>query len=307
MKIKLLSLVFAHNEWSWGLTAGAVHECLKAEFDVTVQEAREWAKCPTESDIILSQNITQFRWFTRFDNIIARLGGNMSFDEKNVVQEYLKNMNACYGIIATNQKLKDIASTVNANVHLIPNGINLDVWCPNPERKWRYKKPVIGFVGNIGTPRHSEYKGHPLVKEACETLKLTLHEALYKTKQVPHDQMKADFWDKIDILVLPTAGEGCSNTIMEALACGVPVITTKVAGFHGECLTNGQDVIFCDRTVDSIIYAIQAFRADKTLFKTLSENGRRFAEEHHDIKSIAEQYRKLFLECYNDATTRSSN
>jgi len=85
---------------------------------------------------------------------------------------------------------------------------------------------------------------------------------------------------------------------MEALALGIPVITTKAAGFHGEMLENGKNVLFCERTAESIKYYIEWLRKDKTLYDRMRIEGRKFAEQYHDIRKVAREYEKVIQSCY---------
>ncbi len=156
----------------------------------------------------------------------------------------------------------------------------------------------MGFVGNIGNPEYVKYKGFDVLKKACEGLGVELKTALYGKDQLPHNEMREGFYSKISCLVMPTKGEGCNNCIMEALALGIPVITTETAGFHGEMLTQGKNVLFCERTVESIKHCIGWLRKDRRLHERLSREGRKFAEEHHDIKKVAAEYEKIINACH---------
>jgi glycosyltransferase involved in cell wall biosynthesis len=90
----------------------------------------------------------------------------------------------------------------------------------------------------------------------------------------------------------------CSNTLMEACACGIPIITTREAGFHGEFMKDGYDVLFCTREIMDIKDKIQKLMNKKTLQEKLGRRSRRFAEKHHDIKVIAKKYEEIFQDCY---------
>jgi len=294
--MKILNLIYDYNTaWSWGVVVKALQEELQKDFEFESYDFITWPK--NEGDVILSQNVTQLKSISSLHKTIARLGGNRSFDTE-LSEHYLKTMAKCFAVVATNNGLKEIGLLTNPNTSLIPNGLNLDIWKPKKGRKWRMKRPRIGFIGNILSPEKRDYKGYDFVKEACENLGLELTEALYKKKQTPHDQMCELFWNKIDIFILPTRGEGCSNSIMEALACGVPTITTQCAGFHGELLKHGENVLFCERSVESVQEQLSLLLGNKALFKKLHLGGRAFAEEHHDVKQIAKQFSQLFKECY---------
>ena len=133
---------------------------------------------------------------------------------------------------------------------------------------------------------------------ACRDIGLELRTMAYKQNHIPNEQMQADFWHQIDLFVLPTDGEGCSNSIMEALCCGIPVITTEKAGYHGETLTDGLNVVFCEKSYPGVMNCLKRFIGNPDLFYSLSVQGRKFAEQHHDIVDISERYRNVFRRYY---------
>jgi len=68
-------------------------------------------------------------------------------------------------------------------------------------------------------------------REKCRSLveKLGLTDSVKFLGYIPHDQM-AKYYNLADIYVLTSIWEEWSNTIMEAMASGVPVIATNVGG-----------------------------------------------------------------------------
>lgn len=289
LTMKVLIKEFAHN-WSWGLVTPFLVSSLPG---ITFRTALSTEPIQERDfDVILSQQITMVEGIQGREKTVCRLGGNRTFNPPRQTM-YDVEMRECFAIVATNKNLYDIAKKRNPNTYLIPNGLRLS--------DWKVIIPIesftVGFAGNVKHPRYREYKGYDFLVEACSKLKVPLKSALYGKVQIAHSRMWEDFYSKISVLVHPTRGEGCSNTIMEALACGVPVITTREAGYHGELLVDGENVLFCTRDADDIADKISKVMNDSALWHKLSNNGRKFAEEHHDIRSIALQYEKIFRDC----------
>lgn len=236
--------------------------------------------------------------------IIIRLDGNRIYDENEQIvgsftenweehRMYEKELSECGALIATNKSLYEFGKSINPNTYFITNGVDLDQFSYCYSVKPIGSKFVAGFAGSIIKSEYREYKGYDYVVGACENLGIELKQALFKQQQIDQTQMRDLFYAKIDVLVHPTKGEGTSNVIMEALSCGVPVITTKTAGYHGEMLTDKKNVIFCYRSIESVQRCIKMLMENPTLRLELSHNGRKFAEEHHDIKKIAAQWAEV--------------
>lgn len=288
--MNILHFVFTYK-WSWGLTSASLEKAMPQHQWQHCQMNRQIVDLPC--DIILSQQITLMRYIREKHKTVCRLGGNRSFDEDKPMA-FDEEIKQTYAVIATNNRLFNISKQLNPNTFLIPNGVDLTEW----RRVIKPKNFTVGFCGNISKIEYREYKGYDFVVEACSNLGLPLKTALFNSEQIVHNQMREKFYSKISVLVHPSKGEGCSNVIMEALACGVPVITTKVAGYHGEELKDGQNVLFCERTTPSVVECLLKLLNQKTLCRKLSAQGRIFAEKNHDINKIAKQYENIFLDCY---------
>lgn len=292
--MEVMSIEFMNN-WSWGLIFNEFEKFsnnnIKRLFMNEKPEINE-----QDADVILIQNVSLLDKVKDKIRSVCRLGGNRSFDDERDISKIVKGMSECYALIATNNLLYQIALASNPNSYLIPNGINLKTWYPCSKKE---ERPfTVGFCGNISSKTYREYKGYDRLRMACKLLGVELKEALYKDGQIPHDKMMKEFYWKIDCLVHPTLGEGSSNTIMEACACGVPIITTREAGFNGEFMKDGYDVLFCTREIMDIKDKIQKLMNKKTLQEKLGRRARRFAEKHHDIKVIAKKYEEIFQDCY---------
>ncbi|MBY5935552.1 glycosyltransferase [Tateyamaria omphalii] len=198
------------------------------------------------------------------------------------------------GIIVLNQHLYDIFAPLHPNVHLIPNALDLGEWHPDPvpaaERPF-----TVGFAGNLSTTKEAHIKGFRFVNEACEKMGLPLVKLSKGKEQIAREDMKEKFYGAIDCLIHPVAPgkEGCSNVVMEALSMGVPVLTTKAAGFHAEKIKDGDGILYIERDTKKLITRIKKLRDDPALQTRMRREAVGFAQAHHDVTRTARDYYKV--------------
>ena len=99
-------------------------------------------------------------------------------------------------------------------------------------------------------------------------------------------EIKACFW-AADFFVSPTYYDPCSLVVFEALACGLPVITTACNG-AGELITNGEQgyVISAPDALAEIGSAIDQM-ADPARRRTMAEKARRLGREQSFDNHVA--------------------
>lgn len=301
--IKILSIENS-LDWSWGISINQLIKYSKFDFIRVVRtpKVKLSKRLVSSYRIILAQNVDILHLLRcGQSNTIVRMGGmylNSGVD-KNRHNKELKRAGA---VIATNKQLYDIAQEANPNTCIIPNGVDLEVFYPARIKEKRTF--TVGFAGNIwGTG--GTYKGWQFYIAATLSLygdvlrKECLHRGPDGMTQIEHEDMPKDFYHQIDCLILPSENEGCSNTITEALACGVPVLCTEV-GYHGENLTDGKEVLFIKRDAEDICKKVLMLINDPALRKRLSKGGRRFVRKNQNIKDIARKYDVIFTQILND-------
>lgn len=94
-----------------------------------------------------------------------------------------------------------------------------------------------------------------------------------------HDDIP-DYLKSADIFCLPTLNEGCSNAIVEAVACGLPVVSSDLP-FNHDVLDSTNAILIDPMNVDQIAYAIKELYSNKELRKKLSEGA---FEKAKDLK-----------------------
>ena len=73
-----------------------------------------------------------------------------------------------------------------------------------------------------------------------------------------------------DCFCLPTLNEGCSNAIVEAVAAGLPIISSNLP-FNDDILDESNSIVVDPMDVDEIANAIKKLRDNPDLRKKLSE------------------------------------
>lgn len=177
-------------------------------------------------------------------------------------------------VISVSRYLVDLAIANGADlpeekIRVIPNGVDLQKFTVLEKSSCRAKldlpigAPVLISVGGL-----VERKGHhrvlqilpqmlqefpdlyyvivggggsegdmgPELRRLAEDLEVA-HRVRF-AGEVPHDKVK-QYLCAADVFVLPTRFEGWPNVFLEAMACGLPVVTTQVCG-NAEVVNDGQ-------------------------------------------------------------------
>jgi glycosyltransferase involved in cell wall biosynthesis len=160
-----------------------------------------------------------------------------------------------------------------------PDGVNRALFRPhNLNRLRETGHPlVVGWVGN--SEWHNEAGDDPkgfetIVKPAVRWLAdlgiaVVPDFADRKERWRPREEMPG-YYNTIDVLLCASAMEGTPNPVLEAMACGVPVISTDV-GVVPEVFGPKQRKFIVRRDISSIGGAIRRLSLDRDLLTDLSQ------------------------------------
>jgi glycosyltransferase involved in cell wall biosynthesis len=205
-------------------------------------------------------------------------------------------------IIVTTRNLKEYISKQlqGKEIWLIPNGVILELFSKREKgRPSKSSDKNILFVGRltkqknissllqaiqkIGKVKLTIVGEGPLRRELSEysnELGLNVRFEGY----VPHDQLKG-YYHAADVFVLPSLIEGHPKVLLEAMACGLPVIGTNVEGTR-EIITHKYNGLLCGTDPPSIRTALKRLLEDPELAARLGENARRLVAQEYDLKVL---------------------
>jgi sugar transferase (PEP-CTERM/EpsH1 system associated) len=104
----------------------------------------------------------------------------------------------------------------------------------------------------------------------------------------------ADVLRGLDAFVLPSLAEGVSNTILEAMACGLPVIATDVGG-NGELVVEGRTgTLVPAADAEALARAIVAQARDPVAARAQGKAGRERVLSTFSLDAMVDGYRRLY-------------
>jgi glycosyltransferase involved in cell wall biosynthesis len=103
-----------------------------------------------------------------------------------------------------------------------------------------------------------------------------------------------------DIFVLPSLYEGHPKALLEAMACGLPVVGTRVPGTR-ELIQDDENGILCETDSASIRAAIEQLINDASLRERLGKSARSFVEKKFALDHVVE----LEMSLLNDLVAQS--
>lgn len=206
-----------------------------------------------------------------------------------------------------------------------PPGVRLDFWKPAPERSTSSSRPPrrILFVGGdfrrkgghlllewFQHQQSGNYELHIVTREKVDS---TPGVYVYQDMQ-PNSERLLSLYHQSDLFVLPSLGECFGIATIEAMAAGLPVITSDVGGVHDIVDVGRNGFIVANNNVAELERAIGAVFADPQRQSAMGLQSRVIAEQRFNLrqnvqktftflKQIADERKQHYVQ----ADTRRSN
>lgn len=132
------------------------------------------------------------------------------------------------------------------------------------------------------------------VKPACEQLARELRlEGTVLFEGMLNEPQILDLMSRTHIYVHSTLSEAMSTSVMQALACGKPVIASDIAGMDNLIEHGKTGLLFPVSNEHVLADYLQQCLEGKINTAALAQNARRFAEEKLSMERMFEGYRRL--------------
>lgn len=218
-----------------------------------------------------------------------------------------------YAVTAISQDLADLArcTAPNQEIAIVHNGVDTREFHPQQDMQSRQSTFNVLFAGRLIERKGVGYLLEALVRLALKYSRIRLvvagdgplkHwcENFVREHQlasrviflgfVPHSDI-ARVYQESHVFVLPSLNEAHGNVALEALASGLPIITTKTGASE---LIDGNGIVVAKRSVSDIACAIERIMTDGDLRLKMAARSRELAKEY-SWSDTARQYHRLFL------------
>jgi len=207
---------------------------------------------------------------------------------------------------------------INSNrIEVIPNGVDIEKYRkkedPSVLRKYGIKKPYVLFLGRLsrqkgvfetlkasdGLPKEvklvlvtgkADERGleNKLAKEVRRRKNI-----LWIDKMLTEEETVALYSDA-EVFVSPSVYEPFGIMNLEAMACSLPVVSTKVGGIKDVVLDGETGILVSPRSPVEIVEAVNKLLGDPLLAKRMGEKGRKRVEKEFSWETIAQKTLALY-------------
>jgi glycosyltransferase involved in cell wall biosynthesis len=223
-------------------------------------------------------------------------------------------------IVILNRQMIQELRTIFYNDHfmvLIPNGVDLNTYRKNID--CTTLKRTLGISEGkiiLYTGRLSPEKGVDFLIRAYAMIPVSVLARVYILGD-GHDRQRllnlidqlhlgnrvfiissvedvSSFLQISDIFVMPSRFEGLSNSILEAMACGIPVIATRVTG-NVDLIEDGVNgLLVSPDDVTDLAGALVNILANPEKGENLGRRAREMVQNNYNLNAMVERYSNLY-------------
>jgi glycosyltransferase involved in cell wall biosynthesis len=197
-----------------------------------------------------------------------------------------------------------------SEIDILPIPTAMDFFSPDGEGSSKLDKPIIGFAGRLDDPRKQP---NLLFKSFAQIRKCGINASLHVTGsatpelltlaathnisdhiqflgRLSRDELKS-FYQSLTLFLIPSEQEGLAIVGIEAMACGVPVISTKCGGPEAY-VQHGINGYLCEFDSAEIADCALKLLKSKELYKKFSKTARTGVREGYAQDAFESNFSK---------------
>jgi len=207
----------------------------------------------------------------------------------------------CHTVASEREREKLLRRNPTARIHSLPNGVDVGYYAnvaPTAEGQEILFVGSMDYHANVDAAVWMAKEAWPILKQRLPELRLTI----VGRKPTPEVQALAaeeiavtgtvddvrPFYRRAFAVAVPLrVGSGTRLKILEAMAAGVPVVSTRL-GAEGLDVVDGDTILLADNASD-MAGAIARLQADRPLRARLIENARKLVTDSYDWSSLGQR------------------
>jgi len=170
--------------------------------------------------------------------------------------------------------LHNIFNPLHPAVFYTPHGVDLHMF--KPRAGGPFSSPegelIIGWAGSLtnhpGKRGVEDYIMPAIIGLKGVSLKLAAREEKWRTQEE-----MVGFYQRVDVQICASRTEGGPHPLLEAAACGIPLISTRV-GIAPELIKDGDNGFLIERSIEAIRDAVIRLRDNKDLRTAVGKRAR---------------------------------
>ena len=199
-------------------------------------------------------------------------------------------------------------------VKVIPNAVDIEIFKPKNKSisRKKYKIPIEKkVILCLAADLDDERKGFKYFFKSLKYIKVKNWMVITAGKEIDCDKIKdvdieikqmgyingkneiSDVYNIADIFCISSLDDNFPTTVLEAMACGIPVVGFNVGGIP-EQVTEGCGIMIKSKDIKALGKAMERLLTNDEMRRNFGENCRKRILQNYTIKEFADNYIKIY-------------
>lgn len=126
---------------------------------------------------------------------------------------------------------------------------------------------------------------------------LGIRDSTYFLGEVSEDEL-IDYYRQAELFVLASLQEGLGIVVLESMACGTPVVSTRCGGPE-EIITQGYDGYLVENNnIEDLADAICRLLSDDVLRRSMGKRAREKIRQNYSVEKISSKFSRIYRQIY---------